>query len=218
MTDLINDHWHPFFDNLDIGVALVAKDGDFLKVNPFLCEIVEYTESEILKRTFQEITHPSDLQADLEMVKKIILGEIPGYRMTKRYITKTNKVVWVELIVLSISDINYEMFFVQLLPLELSKDSHIDPIPKIGKIDFLSILKKNWKLIWGIGLFTITTIIGIGIAFWTGINQLGLLNSQVYSLSEDVRGNRQTIMKIVDDEISKQKRLVEEIKDNPSEE
>jgi len=218
MTDVINKNWHPLFENLDIGTALVSRDGNFLKVNPVFCEIVGYSESEILDKRFQDITHPSDVQADEEMSKKVILGEHPGYRMIKRYISKTNKVVWVELIVLSISNDTFEMFFVQILPIDLEKDCDIPTPSKLNDIDFVGMLKNNWKFFISVSFFLVTTIIGIGIAFWTGINQLGLLSNQVGSLSEDVSNNRQTIMKMVDDEISKQKNIIEEIKRNSKEE
>ena len=54
-----------------------------------------YTESELLARTFQNITHPDDLDVDLENVRKMLAGEIETYHMEKRYFHKNGSIVWV---------------------------------------------------------------------------------------------------------------------------
>ena len=74
------------FEFAPIGMALVAPEGRWLKVNRALCAIVGYSEAELLARTFQEITHPDDLAADLEYVRRLLAGEIRFYQMEKRYI------------------------------------------------------------------------------------------------------------------------------------
>src|SRR5205823_3349031 len=50
---------------------------------------------ELLARTFQDITHPDDLEADLENVRKMLSGEIKTYQMEKRYLHKSGSVVWI---------------------------------------------------------------------------------------------------------------------------
>jgi PAS domain S-box-containing protein len=74
------------FEHAPIGVALVSPEGRWLKVNRALCDLVGYSEAELLTRTFQDITHPDDLETDLENVRRIIAGEIHSYRMEKRYV------------------------------------------------------------------------------------------------------------------------------------
>lgn len=74
------------FEHAPIGVALVSPNGRWLKVNRALCDLVGYSESELLTRTFQEITHPEDLEADLENVRRMLAGEIRTYQMEKRYL------------------------------------------------------------------------------------------------------------------------------------
>jgi two-component system, cell cycle sensor histidine kinase and response regulator CckA len=78
-----------------IGMALVAPDGRFLQVNDALCELVGYSAHELLERGFQEITHPDDLEADLEYVRQLLAGEISTYQMEKRYFHRLGHVVWV---------------------------------------------------------------------------------------------------------------------------
>lgn len=88
------------FSASSIGMALVSLEGGWLDVNPALCQIVGYSREELLKVDFQTITHPEDLDADLELLQKTLDGEIDSYRMEKRYYHKRGHIVW---IVLSVS-------------------------------------------------------------------------------------------------------------------
>jgi diguanylate cyclase (GGDEF)-like protein/PAS domain S-box-containing protein len=92
------------FDDAAVGMALVAPDGRFLRVNRSLCEILGYTESELLGKTFQELTHPEDLDADLDQVRRMLEGEIRTYQMEKRYFHKEGHVVWALLSVSLVHD------------------------------------------------------------------------------------------------------------------
>jgi PAS domain S-box-containing protein len=92
------------FRDAAIGMALVATDGRWLQVNRSLCEIVGYPKEELLTKTFQEITHPDDLDADVEQVRRMLAGEIETYQMEKRYIHKEGHVVWILLSVSLVHD------------------------------------------------------------------------------------------------------------------
>ena len=80
-------------ENSAIGVALLAPDGRWLQANHALCEIVGYSEAELLKLNFQAITHPEDLETDLGYVQKMLAEEIRTYQMEKRYIHKKGHLV-----------------------------------------------------------------------------------------------------------------------------
>lgn len=83
------------FENAAIGMALVAPNGAWLRVNRAICQITGYAEAELLQRTFQDVTHPDDLELDLSYVRKMLACELPSYQMEKRYIRKDGSVVWV---------------------------------------------------------------------------------------------------------------------------
>jgi PAS domain S-box-containing protein len=83
------------FDNAAIGKAIVAPDGCFSKVNRSLCEIVGYSEQELLATTFQAITHPYDLNTDLNYAHQLLSGEIRHYQIEKRYFHKQGHIVWI---------------------------------------------------------------------------------------------------------------------------
>ena len=76
-----------------IGVALVAPDGRWLQANRALCEILGYSETELLNINFQVLTHPDDLERDLSYVRQMLAGEIRTYQMEKRYIHKNGHLV-----------------------------------------------------------------------------------------------------------------------------
>lgn len=87
------------FDQAAVGMALVAPDGRWLRVNRKLCEIVGYNQEELLVRKFQDITHPDDLNANLSQMRRTLSGEIESYSMEKRYLRKDGGPVWINLTV-----------------------------------------------------------------------------------------------------------------------
>jgi len=91
---LSEERFRGAFDSAATGVALVDPDGRWLQVNRSVCQIVGYSEEELLGMTWKEITHPDDLDPDLEQVRRLIGGEISSYQLEKRYIHKDGHVVW----------------------------------------------------------------------------------------------------------------------------
>jgi PAS domain S-box-containing protein len=91
------DRFRSAFDHAPIGMSLVAQDGRYMQVNRALCELVGYSEEELLGRTFQAITHPDDLADDLDLFERLWAGEIDTYQLEKRYLHKDGHVVWIHL-------------------------------------------------------------------------------------------------------------------------
>jgi diguanylate cyclase (GGDEF)-like protein/PAS domain S-box-containing protein len=92
------------FDHAPIGIALVAPDGRFLRVNGMLCEMLGFGETELLSARFQDITHSEDLDADLELVRAMLAGDIRTYEMEKRYVRADGSIIWVLLSVSLVRD------------------------------------------------------------------------------------------------------------------
>ena len=92
------------FEDAPIGMSLVAPDGRFLRVNRTLCELTGYGEQALLERTFQEITHPDDVNNDMQQAERLLAGEISSYRMEKRYLRLDGSVIWVMLSVSLVRD------------------------------------------------------------------------------------------------------------------
>jgi PAS domain S-box-containing protein len=94
------------FEQAAVGIAHVGLDGAWLRVNQRLCDIVGYTSDDLLQRTFQDVTHPDDLDTDLKYVQQILAGEIQIYSLAKRYLRKDRSQVWINLTVSLVRDDN----------------------------------------------------------------------------------------------------------------
>jgi PAS domain S-box-containing protein len=92
------------FDHAAIGAAQVGIDGSWLRVNRRLGEIVGYEPEELLQTTFQDITHPDDLEEDLAQVSRLLADELQTYTLEKRYLRKDGSIVWVNLTVSLVRD------------------------------------------------------------------------------------------------------------------
>jgi diguanylate cyclase (GGDEF)-like protein/PAS domain S-box-containing protein len=85
------------FSQAAVGLAHVAPDGHWLMANQKLCEIVGYTQKELLDLNYQDLTHPDDLPADLELGKRMLAREIHEKAREKRYRRKDGHYIWVNL-------------------------------------------------------------------------------------------------------------------------
>jgi PAS domain S-box-containing protein len=93
------ERYRATFDNAPVGIAHVGLDGRWVRFNDAVCEILGYTREELSARTFAEITHPDDIEADWTLARRVAAGEIPTYSLEKRYIRKDGSTTWVNLTV-----------------------------------------------------------------------------------------------------------------------
>lgn len=99
------------FDHAAIGMARVAPDGRCLDANPSLCQMFGYSREELLAIDVQTITHPDDLDRDLEYARQVLDGSIDTYTTEKRYFHKNGDIVWGELNVSLVRDEGGEPLF-----------------------------------------------------------------------------------------------------------
>jgi PAS domain S-box len=96
-------------ENSSIGMALVARNGKFMDVNTSLCNSLGYTKDKLLSLTFQDITHPEDLEIDLRLLSELIKGKRSTYQIEKRYFNKDQQLVYVILTVTVARNIDGEI-------------------------------------------------------------------------------------------------------------
>ena len=158
------------YEKLEIGVAIVGEDGRWLNVNDTFCDIVRYSRPELLRRTFQDITHPEDIDDNLTLVGECLTGEREHYALVKRYIPKFGHPVWVTLVVNVVRNDTgqFEHFIAQVIPLsngdtktyfEKEKDT-IMITHESGKKFTVKFLENNWQWFVGAAVAINTAVLG----------------------------------------------------------
>lgn len=92
------------FDHAPIGMALVDLEGVCVEVNHKLCEILGYTEKELIGKSLRELTHPEDTASDAEMMRRVLAGKLRDYTLEHRYAHAGGDSVWGRLSVAVVRD------------------------------------------------------------------------------------------------------------------
>ncbi len=94
------------FGSSPIGMALIDIEGKFLRVNRVLCDMFGYSDVELLHQYTRRFTHPDDEYLDKQQVQQLIQGEIERYEVHKRYYHKDGTLVWLQVNVSLVRDVN----------------------------------------------------------------------------------------------------------------
>lgn len=105
------EQFRKVFEEGPLGMAIVGLDYRFFKINHRLSRMLGYTEDELSRLTFAQITHPDDVDLDLQLVQQLERGEIPHYQMEKRYIKKNGAIIWIQLTVSIVRDENEQALY-----------------------------------------------------------------------------------------------------------
>ena len=91
--------WKALYEHAGVGIAQLDLNGRFLRVNPRLCETLGHSQESMLRCTFQDLTHPDDLAANLHSIGELLAAKYPSFSTEKRYRRSDNTWVWAELTV-----------------------------------------------------------------------------------------------------------------------
>ena len=101
------------FQHAAIGMALTGLDGRFLRVNAAVCRMLGYSEPELLDLDIQSVSHADDLGDDLALLKQLLGGTRDSYQIEKRNLHKDGHIVYLQLSVAVVRDVNGEpLYFV----------------------------------------------------------------------------------------------------------
>ena len=147
MTDDLRLIW----DAAPIGIARVDIGGRFLSANPKYCEMLGYSETELLGRTFQQVTHPDDVSPDVKEAEHLASNPcLRSYQMVKRYLSKDGRIVWVNMLVCAMRDAagdfrNFLTFAIELTPVSSVPSSVGRGAPQPPAASILEYVRSNPK-------------------------------------------------------------------------
>ena len=98
------ERFRKIFEEGPLGMAIVDLDCRFASVNGALCRMLGYAEQELTGLAFPEITHPEDIERDLQLSAKLFNGETPYFHLEKRSVKKNGDVLWIALTACVIRD------------------------------------------------------------------------------------------------------------------
>lgn len=101
-----------FYDLNLVGLTITSADKGWIRINDYLCNMLEYSEQELRSMNWAQLTHPDDLAADVEQFNRLLANEIDGYSLEKRYISRTGKVIPAKLLVGCVRKPNHEVDYV----------------------------------------------------------------------------------------------------------
>lgn len=151
------------------GCALVTRDGGFIAANQAFCELTKYSELELTRRTFADITDPSDVKDDLDNAERVAEGKVASYEMLKSYVTKTKEIVPVLLRVDAIRkpDGTFICFYAQATSRGNAPMIGKVPDESLGAIQVLTKLRENWPVVLWI-LTGIAALVGYALKSGSG--------------------------------------------------
>ncbi|MEH6762863.1 MAG: PAS domain S-box protein [Aequorivita antarctica] len=147
-TSIREEQFRQTFEHASIGMALVGLTGEWLTVNESVCKILGYSKDELYRTTFGEITHPDDLDKDLELLEELLINKRQSYHMEKRYFRKDGDIVWVNLSVSLVrNDMGEAIHFVSQLQDITEKKALIETMKDQNKrlINFAYIVSHNLR-------------------------------------------------------------------------
>jgi PAS domain S-box-containing protein len=109
------------FEQAAVGIGHAAVDGQWLRVNRRLCEIVGYTKEELLQKTLLQITYPEDMAAGQECLRQLLTGETPTCRIEKRFTRKDGSAVWIDLTVSTVRGASGDAAYLIVVVEDISK-------------------------------------------------------------------------------------------------
>ena len=114
------------YENGPFGMVMVDKEFRFKKANPAFCAVLGYSDSELRKLSFIDLSHPDDLKKNLLNAHKLLKKEISVYKTEKRYIRKDGHVIWGSLTVTATYDSDGQFLYFLGIIEDITRRKHAE--------------------------------------------------------------------------------------------
>lgn len=143
----IEERFRSAFEKGAIAMLLTSLEGKFLKVNKAFCQLTGYSEQELTSMSFREITHPDDLDLNIDGLNKLRNGEIPTFRMVKRYIRKDHSIVWVDMSTATVRDVNGDLDYLVTHVQDINKQKVVEAVLRESEEKYKELVQSSRTII-----------------------------------------------------------------------
>jgi len=109
------------FEQAAVGIFHVTIDGKIVRVNQKFCNIVGYSQDELLDMLFLDITHPDDLQNETDHLTGLLNGDVSTYSLEMRYVKKDSNIIWVNITASVINQLSGKFIYVMGIVEDISE-------------------------------------------------------------------------------------------------
>jgi PAS domain S-box-containing protein len=116
LTTLVNQYseqlaeymaeYQAIFESAGVGLQYIDRQGKIMRVNQSCCELLGYTEAELLQLSLPDLIHPEDFDRDWQLHQECVMGRRSAYTIEKRYVCKDGAVVWLSVSQSVVRDVN----------------------------------------------------------------------------------------------------------------
>jgi len=110
-----------FYKSDIVGLTITSPEKGWLRINNCLCEMLEYSEEELHRMTWEQLTHPNDLAADVEQFTRLLANDIDTYSLEKRFISRTGKIIPTNLVVSCVRKPDGQVHYVTAMVQDISE-------------------------------------------------------------------------------------------------
>jgi PAS domain S-box-containing protein len=136
------------FENAPIGMAVVDFEYRLRRVNSALCRALDYPAAELLDQRFVDITHADDVKRDVELAGQLFRGEIPSYRIEKRFVKKDGSLAWLDVTALLIRDDNNAPLYGLAMVEDITQRKRADEALRASEERYRSFVVNSSEGIW----------------------------------------------------------------------
>jgi PAS domain S-box-containing protein len=115
-----------FYDLGLVGLTITSPEKGWIKINDCLCTLLGYTEAELRKLTWEQLTHPDDIAADVNQFERVLDGKIDGYELEKRFLTKSGGIVFTKLVVRCVRKSDLSVDFIAAMVEDITERKQIE--------------------------------------------------------------------------------------------
>lgn len=108
-----------------VGLAITSPEKGWLNINDCLCNRLGYSEAELREMTWEQLTYPDDLAADNEQFERVLSGEIDGYELEKRFLTRSGTILFTTLVVRCARKPDRSVNFIVAMVQDITRSKHL---------------------------------------------------------------------------------------------